>query len=40
MNVANVTVMAINHGLIPTLGTEKLREAVGVSVSLINALAV
>jgi hypothetical protein len=39
MNVARVTVMAINHGLMPTLGRERFKEAVGVSVSLMNALA-
>src|SRR5271170_2332921 len=30
--------MAINHGLMPTFGRERFREAVGVSVSLMNAL--
>jgi hypothetical protein len=40
MNVASVTVIAINHGLMPTLGRERFREAVGVSVSLMNVLAV
>jgi hypothetical protein len=32
MKVARVTVMAINHGLIPALGTGKLREAAEVNV--------
>jgi hypothetical protein len=39
MKVANVTVMAMNQGLIPTLGAGSAKELAGVKVSLMAFLA-